>query len=515
MLIRCNWFTLVSSGLIFVLTACSSGDAPVLENQDSENYPSVPPAYTGLPANRPVTKVLTTFAQGTIERFSEDGSLVINTSAVPPLRVQGQLSTLKVDEVAKVAPGTVIVSPPTEKAPYGVLRKVKSVTKNPNGTTTVETTNATLAEAIAGSNLKPGDVKQTSFSMPLKVMVAVPKNGAVVEQKLPDHLTPEMANQLAPQWNSDPIGTPSSSCKTSSVPLTPLPVGTMDQRGCIQVQLWLTVNIDIGWWFIFPYLQGFGAWANGFAKVDTGLDLNFRVPVEPLKPIALPGYKQTLIDDTNGIAVFWVGPIPVVVTPKTILEAGLRGTLNVTASAGATLTSSISNISFNLGTKEDPVQYGFYCGNTVTNGNWGCRGVDNTAEKIEALRQQFTNWNPTRNPLQLSASASLSTTLSYQAYLSLQEGIYLYGVVGLAASLEPYVGPKINATMDFNSQSNQVNTALTAGVYAGVIGRVFAGVDLLGIQLRGDIFNKDLVPPTPILGEVKSCWRGADLVSCG
>ncbi len=514
---RRDLLTLVVSSLIFVLAACSSGGTPVTENQDSENYPSVPPAYTGLPANRPVTKVLTTFAQGTIERFSEDGELVINTSIVPPLRVQGELSKLKVDEVAKVAPGTVIVSPPTEKAPYGVLRKIKSVTKNPNGTTTVETTNATLAEAIAGSNLKPGDVKKSSFSMPVEMsMIAVPKNGVVVEQKLPDHLTPEMAKQLAPQWDFFPIGTPDSSCPADvQVPLPPLPVGTANQHNCIQVKLWMTVNIDIGWWFIFPYLQGFGAWANGFAKVETGLTLNLNAPIGQIDPIKLPSPVQTLVDTPADVFVFWIGPIPVVIIPKVIVKTGLRGSLSLNASGGVSLNSSIPNVSFNLGDKENPVQYGFYCGNTVTNGNWGCRSVNNTAEKVNALRQQFTSWNPASNPLQLSASVSFSTTLSYEAYLSLQAGIYLYGVVGLAASLDPYVGPKITAGVEYNSQNNQPLTRFTAGVYAGAKGYISAGIDLLGIQLSGDIIPPtDLVPPISVLSEFRKCWRGADSISC-
>jgi len=74
---------------------------------------------------------------------------------------------MSVDEVDQVEPGTVIVSPPTDKAPYGVLRKVDSITENPDGTATVETSPATLAEAIAGSDLKPEDIQQTSYTVPV------------------------------------------------------------------------------------------------------------------------------------------------------------------------------------------------------------------------------------------------------------------------------------------------------------------------------------------------------------
>lgn len=55
-----------------------------------KDYPFAPPAYTGLPAKRPTTKVLTDFAQKTIKDFSIDGKLTIDTRAVPPLRKQGE-----------------------------------------------------------------------------------------------------------------------------------------------------------------------------------------------------------------------------------------------------------------------------------------------------------------------------------------------------------------------------------------------------------------------------------------
>lgn len=477
-----------------------------------KDYPFTPPAYTGLPAKRPATKVLTDFAQKTIKDFSIDGKLTIDTRAVPPLRKQGELGTMSVDEVDQVEPGTVIVSPPTDKAPYGVLRKVDSITENPDGTATVETSPATLAEAIAGSDLKPEDIQQTSYTVPVNVSVlAVPKAGAPQNLTLPDYLTPESAQQLAPQWDFFPVD--GGRCETP--PPAAMPLGIVNRSACIQLKLWMTVNVDIGWWFIFPYLKGFGAWANGWARVETSIAYNVQAPGLS-QTVNLPGVSQTFLDTTGGVGVFWIGPIPVVVTPKVILQGGLSGTLSIQGNAGVAVSSSIPNVSFNLGTEQSPVQYGFYCGNTVANGYWGCKPVNNVAEKVEALRQQFTAWNPYSNPLALSGTASITTTLRYRANLSVQAGVYLYGTVGLAAALEPYAGPKITAGVEYNIQDpNQPVTRLRAGIYGGLDGRVMAGVNILGVSLSGDVIPQGaIVPETPLLPEFSRCWRGVGLTPC-
>lgn len=477
-----------------------------------EDYPFTPPAYTGLPAKRPVTKVLTNFAQKTIKDFSIDGKLTIDTRAVPPLRRQGELGTMSVDEVDQVEPGTVIVSPPTDEAPYGVLRKVDSITKNPDGTATIETSPATLAEAIAGSDLKPEDIQQTSYTVPVNISVlAVPKAGAPQNLTLPDYLTPESAKQLASQWDFFPV----EGGRCEEPPAETLPLGTVNRKACIQLKLWMTVNVDIGWWFVFPYLKGFGAWANGWAKVETSVAYNVQAPALQ-QTVNLPGVSQTFLDTTGGVGVFWIGPIPVVVTPKVILQGGLSGTLSIQGEARVTVSSSIPSVSFVLGTEWSPVQYGFYCGNTVANGYWGCRPVNNVPEKLEALRQQFSTWNPYSNPLALSGTARITTTLGYRANLSIQAGVYLYGVVGLAAALEPYAGPKLRAWVEYSSQDpNQPVTGFSAGIYGGLDGRVMAGVNVLGINLSGDVIRPGpIVPETALLPEFSKCWRGVGLIPC-
>jgi len=82
MLSKRGWLLLASAGLVLTLASCSSEVVPT-KRKAPKDYPFTPPAYTGLPAKRPTTKVLTDFAQKTIKDFSIDGKLTIDTRAVP------------------------------------------------------------------------------------------------------------------------------------------------------------------------------------------------------------------------------------------------------------------------------------------------------------------------------------------------------------------------------------------------------------------------------------------------
>ncbi len=87
---------------------------------DQSQYPEVPPAYTGLPAVRPKTKVLTQFAAAGVTDYQANGVITYNASRPVPVRTQS-LGEVKTDEPEEVVIGTILVSPPTEAAPYGFL----------------------------------------------------------------------------------------------------------------------------------------------------------------------------------------------------------------------------------------------------------------------------------------------------------------------------------------------------------------------------------------------------------
>lgn len=122
---------LLLTGLILLTVAsCSKHDHEVQPNQGNNNQPGQPDAKTVV-TDRKVSSVT-------------PNSIKFDTSR------------------SDIEAGDIIVSGVAENAPYGFLRKVTSVTTD-NGQTTVETTNATLQEALANT-IKEGDSVGHSFS---------------------------------------------------------------------------------------------------------------------------------------------------------------------------------------------------------------------------------------------------------------------------------------------------------------------------------------------------------------
>ncbi|ANE43478.1 hypothetical protein SU48_06525 [Deinococcus puniceus] len=54
--------------------------------------------------------MLTQFASQTIQQYSQDGEITIKKNIKFPIRAQSELGTMKIDDVADVEIGTLIVS---------------------------------------------------------------------------------------------------------------------------------------------------------------------------------------------------------------------------------------------------------------------------------------------------------------------------------------------------------------------------------------------------------------------
>lgn len=488
----------------------SCGNTPT-ETDSSADYPSTPPAFTGLPANRPHTKVLTQFAANAVQSFGTDGRIVFDTKRSRPLRAAGELHRAKTDSPDTQAVGTILVSPPTAEAPYGFLRRITKVTTASDGSAVIETTEASLQEAIAGADIKPEEVTKSSIQVPVEVTLArtpkTPSNTHVLPERLP--LSIAANNGVKPRFDIPIAESPSNYCKDESKPLG---MGaTLNQSACVKVKLWATVDVNIGWWWIFPYLQGFGARLNGFANASLDADVStLNITATPVK-IQLPGqFDYTLVSTDFGTIAFWVGPIPVVITPQLKVSVGFgEGELALQGSASATIKSSIPSFDFSFGTAEKPVQFGFYCGNTIDNGNWGCIGINNVNEKLEDLRSQFSSWKPFSNPLSGSTAIGVNFDLSYRGKVGLEAGLYLYGALGLSAVVEPYIKPQIRIDVKFPGIPSATNarTEVYGGINGGVTGQIKAGVHLLFINFEQIIVKyDDLYPEKSLVTFIQSCW---------
>jgi hypothetical protein len=492
-----------------LLASCGNTVPTETDSSTPADYPSVPPAFTGLPTSRPHTKVLTQFAASAVQSFGDDGRIVFDTKRSRPTRAKGELHRVKTDNPDAQAVGTILISPPTIEAPYGFLRRITQITTAPDGSSIIETSEATLQEAIAGADLKQSEVKSSSIRVPVEATL-VPTKALMSNQTFAEHLSSNTSsNPVKPRFDIPIAESPSNYCKNESKPLG---MGaTLNQSACVKVKLWATVDVNIGWWWIFPYLQGFGARLNGFANASLDADVNtLNITATPVT-IKLPGeLNYTLVSTNFGIVTFWIGPIPVVITPQIKVSVGFgEGQLALKGTASATIKSSIPSFDFSFGTAEKPVQFGFYCGNTIDNGNWGCMGINNVNEKLEDLRSQFSSWKPFSSPLTGSTEIGVNFDLSYRGKVGLEAGLYLYDALGLSAVVEPYIKPQIKIDVKFPGIPSTANarTEVYGGINGGVTGQIKAGVHLLFINFEQTIVKyDDLYPEKSLVTFIQSCW---------
>jgi hypothetical protein len=496
-------FLCVVGASVFV----SCGSTSIVETANTPtDYPSTPPAFTGLPAKRPVTKVLTQFAADGVTEYQKNGNITYIATRSTPLRQKDELGTMKTDQLQQVAVGTILVSPPTLAAPYGFLRKVTDVIQNTDGTFTIETDEATLQEAIAGSDLKKNDLKTTTFKIPVDVVMS-PKENRVLQPY-------SSSTKVKPRWEIPIAQLPDSLCKPYERPI--FNNAKVNFTPCVKARIWATVDVNIGWWWIFPYLSGFGAKLNGYASAGLNANVN-ALSVASNIGLEIPIDISANFNIVSWLAppfTVWLGPIPIVLTTQIDLGVDLgKITLSAQASATASITSSLSNFNFSLGSDTLPLEYGFYCGNTLNAGQWGCNGINNIPEKFNALTDQIRNWNPLSNPVIFNSGVSFNFGISYSAKARLSGAIALYGVLGMVGSIEPYINPNINVNV--SPYPKGVKVGLSAGATVGVSGYLDGFVNLVFLQQRFNIASFPNIVPQTQINFLNHCWDNAAPVPCG
>jgi hypothetical protein len=463
--------------------------------QGWQPYPSAVPAETGLPAVRPKTKVLTKFASESITSMSADGTITIKANKVAPVRAASDLGTMKTDEPDKLEAGEIIVSAPTPEVPNGFMQKISDVTYDADGNAIIKTTQATLTEVIAGSDLTQEQLKSKTVSVPVQMMLR------------------KTTKDRQPRWEILPYD---SGLQCAGTPQN-FAGGFVTAQACVRVAFWIDVRIDIGWWWIFPYLSGFGSSANGMAEVlasvkagaTASASAGGSIPLNQNIKLADLNSSATLQTSAAPI-VFFIGPIPVVITPQLALSLGVRGSLSMFANASVGIKSTIPDFWVPLGTKNNPVSFGFYCTVGV-----GCNAINTFKESMDVASYLYSNWQLPSNPFQLNASASVGATLDLKAFMDLSAGVYLYGVAGLSAGVNGYVGPEASISASVSASSNlssfefnPVQTRLSAGVYAGLDGYLDAGINILGFGFQSRLLGGSIIPRTFLGGISPMCWTG-------
>jgi hypothetical protein len=204
--------------------------------------------------------------------------------------------------VQTLKPGDVLVGEPSSAAPYGYLRKVKTI-RVENGQTMLETTQANLTDAISKGAL---DAKGTL--KPSQVHTARALRSGVKPQ-FGDGFDYEVAIHTV--YTPDPPGK-----------------GEVHIDGYVRFNLGYHVGLDISGCLALPpvCLDKFEASAGFDQQSDLKITGNLETPIK--KDIDLAEYSFDPI-------VFFIGPVPVVIVPKVTVSVGVDGQASVQFSYSA------------------------------------------------------------------------------------------------------------------------------------------------------------------------------------
>jgi hypothetical protein len=495
----------LSLACLIGFAACGQIPQVVPVATNSWDYPSKPPAYTGLPDKRPMTRVLDQTTSQKIISFTPNKAIKFTNSS---LTFQ-PMGTPNVPFDSKIFPGMILVSAPAPTIPYGLLQKVVSVTTNPDNTMTLETTEASLAEAIAGADIKPSDVQATHFRVPVDVMLAPSDSSKMMPSSLYDLKLPK----AQPQGLTYDLVNERNVCQPKNPKIDNVVSASMNS--CVSLRIWVDVRIDIGWWLFVPYLNGFGATMNGFQSWSLSSNITLGPSVSKQWPFPGDGDSLQLINYNPTPITFFIGPIPIVITPNLSLSINTQGEIRVNASLNSVFESSLLKFGIGLGSENSPLQYGFFC-------NWSnCVGINNLEQKFDQFRQSLQNWQPTAQPLFNNLAYSTGLKIFYRGNVNIDAGLFLYGFLGFTAGINPYIEPSLDVTGTYISSSQVpafVETKLMGAVTAGVNGTIKVNLKLVlgnfkleneAILVRGALVNPiNLVPPFGY------CWRNGQQYSC-
>ncbi len=270
--------TTVAFALVLILSACPDKTIPPT--------PAPPPPS---PAVIPTTtKVADPATRTALNAFDAKAGTMRFSQGTPVVQ------TLK--------PGDVLVGEPSSAAPYGYLRKIKTI-RNENAQTVLETTQANLTDAISKGAL---DAKGTL--KPSQVHTARALRSGVKPQ-FGDGFDYEVAVHTV--YTPDPPGK-----------------GEVHIDGYVRFNLGYHVGLDISGCFEIPpvCLDKFEASAGFDQQSDLKITGNLETPIK--KDIDLAEYSFDPI-------VFFIGPVPVVIVPKVTVSVGVDGQASVQFSYSA------------------------------------------------------------------------------------------------------------------------------------------------------------------------------------
>ena len=261
--------------LVLMLTACPDKTPP----------PPPPDPQVVIPQTTKVADVTTRTALSAFDLKTGTMRFSQNTSVLQNLQ-----------------PNSVLVGEPSSAAPYGYLRKIKSIT-NSNGQTILETTQANLTDAISKGSLNAnGTLKPTQLHTAKALRAGV---------------TPRFGNGFDYEVSVHTVYIPDSPGK-----------GEVHIDGFVRFNLGYHVGLDISGCFDIPpvCLDKFEASAGFDQQCDLKITGNLETPLK--KDIDLAEYAFDPI-------IFFIGPVPVVIVPKVTLSAGIDGQASVQFSYSA------------------------------------------------------------------------------------------------------------------------------------------------------------------------------------
>ncbi len=300
---RIRWVSCLTLILLF-LAAC--GNQETKKSYEPGKYPTEIPETTKI-SDEATRKNLASFDQlSGLMRFSQTSAL---------------LESLK--------PNDVLVSEPSELAPFGYLRKVKTIRKE-GSEVVLETSQAALTEAVKTGSLNAEFVKLEPAALqnlePSESLKIVDKSGRVLNQT---NANLQIGDGLFYEFGIDKTVCPTNDCNTMSVGL----------KGALRFNAGYKIGIDIGFFSIdrFEAKMGIDQSINAgiVGKVSGNVQLG-EPKIYELKRIPF------------ALRVFNIGPLPVVVQPFLVINMRLDGKANVSFSWGVQQT-----LAYELGTLYD------------------------------------------------------------------------------------------------------------------------------------------------------------------
>lgn len=270
-----------------------------------------PPPVTPPPATAAVVRdearVLDAGARTSLLEAKPDGTLVFSLSAAGAA-APGQLRPLAVNP-SQLKTGDVIVSEPTPAAPYGLLRKVTGTVPSATGTISLTTTQAKIGDA-----LKSGELNVTGRALGNEDVQSVTPLAAGTVRPLATNLNFAL-NVVLLDKDGDNSTTDDQVRASGSINLKP----SFDA----------SIKLDCG----------------PLCLYDNDLDFMFKLSLEEQAKLQITGkvaYGASLEKSVLRInftpITFFIGPVPVVITPRLTLKIKLDGSISVNADFQTTQT---------------------------------------------------------------------------------------------------------------------------------------------------------------------------------